>query len=246
MTFPTSKALLLAVAFAFAVGTAWGQDAGAPASASMDVHQIVHQMQVHDRAQTDELKGYKTVRHYQVEYRGYSAKVAAKMDVEVSFDASTGKSFRVLSQSGSGALCDKVLKRAVDSEKEASKDRTTTALTESNYRFKLVGEESLAGRPAYALDVEPVVASSFLYKGRIWVDAADFAVVKMETEPGKNPSFWVSKTVIHFTSAKTSGFWLPQQMSSETRVRVGGTAVLRIDYGNYQVVPEMAFRGAGF
>jgi hypothetical protein len=69
------------------------------------------------------------------------------------------------------------------------------------------------------------------------VDAVDFAVVKMETEPARNPSFWISRTLIHCSSAKVDGFWLPLEVRTETKVRVGGTAVLTIDYGTYQVVP---------
>ena len=56
------------------------------------------------------------------------------MDVEVSYDASSGKSFRIISQSGSGMLCDKVLKRALDSEREASLDKSSTALNSANYQ----------------------------------------------------------------------------------------------------------------
>ena len=66
MVFPNSKALLLAVAFAIPVGMAWGQNAGQLPSASLNESQIVLQMQQHNQAQTDELKGYKAVRHYQV------------------------------------------------------------------------------------------------------------------------------------------------------------------------------------
>jgi len=164
------------------------------------------------------------------------------MEVEVSFDAFNGKSFHVVSQSGSGALCDKVLKRAVESEREAGKEKASTALNHQNYRFKLLGTEDVSGRPAYVLEVEPKTSSTFLYRGRVWVDAADFAVSKMETEPAKSPSFWISKTLIHFTSAKTNGFWLPQLVRSETKVRIGGTATLTIDYGNYEIQPELALR----
>jgi hypothetical protein len=164
------------------------------------------------------------------------------MDVEVNYDAAIGKSFRIVSESGSGLLREKVLKRAVDSEKEASRDKGSTAMTEANYRFHLAGSETVAARPAYILDVEPLQASKFLVRGKIWVDAADFAVVKMETEPAKSPSFWISRTLIHSTSAKTGDFWLPEQLRSETKVRIGGTAVLTIDYGRYEVVPQAAYQ----
>jgi hypothetical protein len=167
------------------------------------------------------------------------------MEVAVSFDAALGKSFRIVSQNGSKILCEKVLKRAVDSEREAQQDNAATALTPANYRFQLLGTEYLNGRPAYIMNVAPLKDSKFLYRGKIWVDAADFAVAKIEAEPAKSPSFWISRTLIHYTSAKTGNFWLPQQSRSETKVRIGGNATLTIDYGTYQTVPNSPPRGAG-
>jgi len=227
------------------MATAWAKDAGTAAPLALTSAQIVERMQQQNQAQKGELKAYKALRHYVAEYQGFSAKIEGKMDVEVNYDAVTGKNFRIVSQSGSHLLCEKVLRRAVDSEKEASQDQGSTALTQANYRFRLAGSESLAGRPAYILDVEPVMASKFLYRGKIWVDAADFAVVKMETEPAKSPSFWIARTLIHYTGAKTGDFWLPQLVRSETRVRIGGTAVLTIDYGSYAVVPMPAAAASG-
>jgi hypothetical protein len=238
--------LLPAVVFAYAAGLGWAQNAGMPTPPSLSSTEIVEQLQKHNQLRTDELKNYSALRHYQVEYRGFSAKIAASMDVEVNYDAATGKSFQIVSQSGSGTLCEKVLKRALESEKEASEDKASTAMTEKNYRFRLLGIENAAGRPAYVLDVEPLTASKFLFRGKIWVDAAEFAVVKMETEPAKSPSFWISRTLIHLTSAKTGAFWFPEQMRSETKVRVGGTAVMTINYGSYEVVPQAEIAGARF
>jgi hypothetical protein len=70
------------------------------------------------------------------------------------------------------------------------------------------------------------------------VDEADFAVAKIEAQPSRNPSFWISRTLIHHTNAKRDGFWLPDKNRSETKVRIGGTAVMTIDYGTYQIVPK--------
>ena len=78
----------------------------------------------------------------------------------------------------------------------------------------------------------------FLYKGRIWVDAAEFAVAKMEVQPAKNPSFWISRTLIHHTNGIANGFWLPEQNRSETKVRIGGTAIMSIDYQSYRITTQ--------
>ncbi len=245
MRFHWGRGLLPLVVFAFAAGLVWPQNADRDAPGTLTATQIVEQMERHNQAQAAVLKQYKALRHYDVEYRGYSARIVAKMDVEATFDAATGKSFRIVSESGSKTLCEKVLKRAVESEKEAWQEREATALTEANYSFRLEGSESQEGRPAYILEVEPLTRSKFLVRGKIWVDAAEFAVVKMEGEPARNPSFWISRTSIHSKNAKRGGYWLPAELCSETKVRVGGTAVMTIDYGSYGMAPEAGTGGAG-
>jgi hypothetical protein len=245
MRFQPCKGVFWGIVLVLAAGGLWPEEANTGSFAALNSAQIVEQMQLHNLARTEGLKQYKALRHYSVVYKGYSATIAASMDVEVNYDALSGKSFRIVSESGSKFLLDKVLKRAVDSEEEASRDQGATALTEANYRIHLVGNESVAGRPAYILDVDPLTPSKFLYRGKIWVDAADFALVKIEAQPGKNPSLWIARTQIRQSFAKTDNFWLPEQNRSETSVRIGGTAVLIIDYGLYQVVPDVAIQGAG-
>lgn len=236
------SSLLLAIVFAFPLARA--EDSVGVVPANLDTARIVAEMQRHSLAQTATLGHYQALRHYQVEYRGFAARLAARMDVEVNYDAVAGKTLQIVSQSGSGFLCEKVLKRAVDSEREAFQDKRSNAITEANYRFQLAGTDIVAGRPAYILNAQPITASKFLFRGKIWVDATDFAVVKMETEPAKSPSFWISRTLIHSTSAKTGDFWLPRQVRSETKVRLGGTAVLTIDFGTYQVQPATQLQAA--
>lgn len=209
--------------------------AAAHCQRTLSVEQIVERMQQHDASQSKELKHYEAVRHYQVQYRGLGAHLAAAMDVDLRYDSGTGKNFRIVSQSGSKLLCDKVLKRAVESEEEASKDKSSTALNSTNYRFELAGTEPVDGRPSYILEVDPVRKSKFLYRGKVFVDAGDFAVIRIEVEPAQNPSFWITSSHIENTNVKTDGVWLPEKNRSESKIRVGGTAVLTIDYGTYHV-----------
>ena len=216
------------------------------AKAPLTSPQIVDQMLLRNRARADGLKHYQSLRHYEVSYKGYALHLDAKLTVEADYDAVSGKTFRIVSQSGSSLLVDKVLKRLVESEKEAQQNKKANDLTPANYKFQLTGIENVGDRPAYILEVKPLVDSKYLYRGKIWVDAEDFAVAKIEAQPATNPSLWISSTAINHQYIKTDGFWLPAQNRSESKVRVGGTAVLTIDYGTYQVVPETpAIAGGG-
>ena len=235
----TKPLLILASALAMILfaSSALSQ-AGAGAETAMPrqtTAQIVEQMQRHENIQANSLQSYEGLRHYSVVYRGFARTISAGMDVEMTYDTSSGKSFRITSQKGSGMLCDKVLKKALDSERDASLDKASTALNSSNYKFQLVGTDQVGGRLEYILSVEPISPSKFLYKGKIWVDATEFAVAKMEVQPAKNPSFWISRTLIHHTNEITNGFWLPERNYSETKVRIGGTATMSIDYQSYRI-----------
>jgi outer membrane lipoprotein-sorting protein len=206
------------------------------AFAQLTATQIAERMEAMNQQRATRLAHSVSQRHYHVEYNGI-AHLSADMSVEVTVDARSGKSLRIVSESGSHMLCEKVLRRAVESEREAAHDRNATALTTANYRFSLQGAEPVNGRSAYILNVEPITTSKFLYRGRIWVDAAEFAVVKIAVSPAKNPSFWISRTLIEQSFQQVGEFWMPATNRSETHVRVGGTALFTIDCGNYQLQP---------
>lgn len=231
---PLRKILIQAILPVLATFPISAQTPSAKQEVMPSVDQIVDHMREHETYQSKELQHYEAVRHYQVEYKGLVS-ISGKMDVAITYDAASGKSFRILSQSGSKLLCDKVLKRAVESEKEASREKQATALSPKNYRFRLTGMERIDGRPAYVLQVDPLRAGKFLYRGTIWVDAAQYAVDKIEVQPARNPSLWISSTEIENTNAETEGIWLPQSNRSESKIRIGGTAVLTIDYGIYRI-----------
>ncbi|MGA8187373.1 MAG: hypothetical protein WB776_05525, partial [Candidatus Sulfotelmatobacter sp.] len=87
----------------------------------------------------------------------------------------------------------------------------------------------------YVLDAQPQSKNKFLFRGHIWVNAKDFAITRVEGEPAVNPSWWTVKTDFKRRYQKIGDFWLPESNESETKVRVFGTAVLSIEYRDYQV-----------
>jgi hypothetical protein len=87
----------------------------------------------------------------------------------------------------------------------------------------------------YVLDVEPRRKDKFLYRGRVWVNAEEFAVVRLQAEPAKNPSFWTKKSKIVQVYSKVNDFWLPTYNQSVSDIRLGGHAELTIEYQRYEV-----------
>jgi hypothetical protein len=198
---------------------------------------IVALMASHNERRAANLIAYRSTRVYQLDYSGFPSSRHAKMTATVHFQAGK-KTFAIVSEDGSKMLLNRILHRLLESEQEASdrENQEKTALTERNYDFALMGRELIDGRQCYILQVKPKRDNKFLYDGRIWVDAQDFAVVRIEAQPAKNPSFWISQTTVEHHYLKRGEFWLPASNRSSSKVRLGGRAVLTIDYGRYEVI----------
>ena len=194
---------------------------------------IVQRLVENNRDRASRLPECTSKRHYHIEFHGFGRNMVADMRVDVTDHGSASRTFHITSESGSHVLLDHVLERLLDNEQDAARNKDQNGLTPLNYNFTLVGNASEGGRSLFILQVEPKENRKLLYRGRIWVDAKDYAVVRIEAEPAKNPSFWIHSTQIHHVYAKVGDFWLPQRNVSESKTRFGGTATLTIDYGNY-------------
>ena len=187
------------------------------------------------------LEAYEGTRIYRLDYHGFPGSRNAEMTVDVKYRRPGTKEFSIRSATGSRLIIDKVFKKLLQTEGEAfnEENQKRTALNNDNYGFNLLHSEMVSGRLLYALSVEPRVPSKFLYRGKIWVDGQDFAVVRIEGEPAKNPSFWTKDTRIEQVYAKVNDFWLPASNRSASTVRLGGHANFSIDYVDYRsIVPE--------
>ena len=200
-----------------------------------------------ERAQA--LAAYQGTRTYQLDYHGFPGNRAAEMVVDVNFKSNGAKAatkeFTVRSETGSKLVIDRVFKKMLQSEKESvtEENQRGVALNRDNYNFNLVGQEKTpGGSTVYILSVEPRTQNKLLYRGKIWVDAADFAVTRIEGEPAKNPSFWTKETKIEQVYMKVGDFWLPQSNRSSSMIRLGGRATFTIDYGNYQITASTPLR----
>jgi hypothetical protein len=198
---------------------------------------IVQKLMIANAERAQALRGYRGKRTYHLDYKGLFGARSAEMVVEATYTAPNRKEFKILSESGSRLLINRVLLKLLSSESEAQEEQNRRALeiTPENYEFSLDEVEHSSKGDFYVLNVKPKGKSRYLYRGKIWIDAHDFAVVRMDGEPQKNPSIWVTHTQIEYQWANKEGFWLPISNRSVTQVRMGGRGVLTIDYTDYQV-----------
>jgi len=203
---------------------------------ALDADQVVQRLLDKNKERAQGLQHYSGKRSYRLEYRGFPTSAEATMEVEVNFDAPASKHFTIVSSTGSKLILNRVFHRLLETEEQAGdpSNRKHTELGPDNYTFSLAGTEGAN----YVLNVEPKVESRFLYRGKIWVDANDFAVTRIEAQPARNPSFWTTKSVIHHTYQKVDNyFYMPKENKTVTNVRLGGVATLTIEYQSYQVTP---------
>jgi hypothetical protein len=145
-------------------------------------------------------------------------------------------------------ICERVLRKMVKSEQEASEkaNRMQMMLTQENYNIELTGRELVDGIRTWVLKVTPRVESKFTYRGRVWVSEQDYAVIRVQGEPAKSPSWWISRASFDWRYERHGEFWLPGKSIAVSHVRIGGDAKLTIEYGAYRVMEDRRSAQSGF
>ena len=197
--------------------------------------EIVAKMIQRDAERRSQLQGYTSVRRYVLENVKHHKQ--AEMLVRMVCHQDGSKEFDIISSSGWGGARKHVFPRLLEAETEASRpgDREDSRITPQNYSFRMLRTGEIAGRRAYVIEVIPKKQTKYLMRGTIWLDAEDFAIVRIEGEPAKNPSFWIRRVQFEHKYEKHGPFWLAESDTSTSDVRIFGSTELRIDYFDYSV-----------
>jgi len=208
----------------------------ATASVPLTADEVIRRVVDKNEERAKALESYSGLRSYHLECHCLSHK-KADLVVRTDYQAPNKKEFTILSESGSGTVRDRVFKKLLEAEQESMREENQrrSAISPENYTFQLSEYQKTDTDEFYVLEAQPRTKNKFLFRGRIWVDAKDFAITRVEGEPAVNPSWWTLKTNFTRSYQKIGDFWLPKSNESETRVRMFGTAVLSVEYHDYQV-----------
>jgi len=199
--------------------------------------EIVAKMLERNRSRNEQLRRYSAVRTYEI--RNPEGKLAAQAVVRVEYRAPDKKTFNKTSEKGSGIVRHLVFDRLMQSESETSSGREhrNSAITTANYTFALSSEEDVGPYHCFVLEAVPKSKEKYLFEGKIWIDAQDFAVVKIAGHPAKKPSFWINRADFVRQYQRIDGFWLPLRDETSVEVKIYGRRVFTVDHQQYVINP---------
>ena len=206
-----------------------GQTTGTPdLHGGPDLQTIVTHLEDTQQNNPARYRPYVLTREYKFYHGEATTDAKSEVVAEVSFVPPNRKSFEILNTRGSGRGTS-VVKHILESEAELAKDVTTNEVSRRNYDFALGGQASVNGRNCYVLSLKPKRDERSLFNGKVFVDAQNYRILKLEGQPSRSPSWWLKTTYITLLFGDVDGLWLP--------VATNGTSELRM-FGRYTLASQ--------
>lgn len=178
---------------------------------------------------TPPLVSYHALRRLSASTRG--GKMSGTLVAETSLDPTTGLSYQIVSEEGSGLICRKVLLAALNAEQKAIRgdDARQAALTKDNYDFLGISTGSDA---LLKVDIRPRRKAVMLVEGSLFLKPDDEQLVRVEGDLSARPSFWTRKVHVVREYAEITGVHVPIAMRSVADVLIVGASnfVMTYDY----------------
>ena len=204
-----------------------------------DASSVIRGVDAAVKARIDGIAGYTVTEHYAV-YRNHDeTHPVAEMTVKTEYRKETGKSYTILSQSGSEFIKNHVLEPLLDHEKTFNLPgiREASWITSANYEMKLKpgGVQRLDGRDCLALAITPRRKATNMIEGTLWVDVRDGSIVRLEGSATQSPSIFTGPAQVMRSYANVNGFGMATQARAVSDSFLLGQTVVTIDYRDYQI-----------
>ena len=203
-----------------------------------DIATIIQGVDASVKNRMDRIADYTVTEHYMV-FRGKDEQPAAEMLVQTVYRKESGKSYTILSQNGSPLWRNEVLGTLLDNEKKMSQPGNikTALINSSNYEMKLDADAfaKLNGRDCLVLEITPRRSSEYLFKGRLWVDAHDFAIVQLTGTASKSAFFLAKAADVSRQYTEIEGLPMATHAQAVSGSALLGQTVVKVDYSNYRI-----------
>ncbi len=187
----------------------------------------------------DNVLGFTDVEHYSVFRGGDQTHPAAEMTVKTTYQKRIGKSYEILSSSGSSLIMHFGLQPLLDNEKSVNLPGNVERswFNSANYEMKLRpgGPQPLNGRSCFLLDVKARRKAPNMIDGAIWVDANDGQLAKIDGIATKSASAFAGTTHMMREYMNMDGFPMATHARAESSSLLFGRTLVTIDYSDYKL-----------
>jgi hypothetical protein len=207
------------------------------AVAAQDQAEILQKIDAMTQARYEHVAGFSDTEHYAV-YRGADQTTpAAEMTVRVTYRKGTGKSYKVLSQSGSGIIQHFGLRPLIENEQEINDPAKVAEswFTTENYEMHVAAGQTrmLEGQTCVAVAIKPKRKAANMIDGTVWVDAKSGAILEVDGIASKAPSIFAGTTHMMRDYAMMDGYAQATKARAESSGMFGKT-VVEIQYSDYR------------
>jgi hypothetical protein len=121
----------------------------------LNLSQLLDRLVERNAERADALQKFQGRRVYSLVYTGFPSSFHAEMVVNMTYDAPATKEFKIISQSGSQWIIDRILKRLLDAELESmsEENRKGGALSPRNYDFSSLERQDTPDSCSYVVAV---------------------------------------------------------------------------------------------
>ena len=205
-----------------------------------DAARVIRLVDAAVQTRVENVLAFSDIEHYAV-YRGKdSSHPVAEMTVRDSYNKASGKTYTILSQSGSSIVQKIGLQPLLENETRINRPAKVASawFTSANYDMKLKpgGIQHLNGRACYALAITPKQKAPNLIDGTLWVDASDGAIVQVQGTPSKSPSILAGTTHMMREYRNIDGYAMATHARAESSSFLFRRTVVLIDYSDYRLV----------
>ncbi len=200
---------------------------------------VIHLIDAAVAARVDKVLSFTDVEHYTV-YRGNDeVHPVAEMTVRDSYQKGVGKTYTVLSESGSGIVRRFGLKPLIDNETAINQPGKVAEswFTSENYVMELKpgGTRNLNGRNCHVLAIRPRKTAPNMVAGTLWADVKDGTLVQIDGVASKKPSVFAGTTHMMRQYTNIDGFAMATHARAESNSMFFGRTVVLIDYSDYHL-----------
>jgi hypothetical protein len=197
---------------------------------------IIQKIDASVHAREEGLLGYTVNERYMVFRNHDESHPVAEMMVRTTYQKDVGKSFSIVSESGSD-LMRRVLEVILDNERRLTQpaNRARAVIAPANYEMSVKGSATIDGRNCVAVALKPRRASEYVINGTVWVDVRDGSIVQLEGITARSPSIFSGASQVFRQYTMMEGFPMATHARAVSNSWLVGQTVITIDYTGYAI-----------